>query len=375
MAKTYLKSIQSNINEKDFTKLKNTLKKYKNSIDEDLKFVSSQMLTDTYEQFGEHPHTVMAAFGDVLSRGGKRIRGALAINTYKMFGGKDMALITRAASALEMLNTYMLVADDIQDRSQTRRGGLTVHTELLQLHKQHHYKGDSAHFGVSTAISSFLVAQHYAANIIANLPTDANVRIAALNNLNKCYIITGHGQTLDIFSEYATDVSKNDINNILVWKTAYYTFVNPMQLGAILAGADNKAIASLTKYAIAAGRVFQLTDDMLGTFGNEQKTGKSPLDDIKEGKRNLLIEYTLEMTSKTDQYFLLNCLGNQNLTAEEFSRCRSIIMESGALAATQQEASESAKIATKELAKHKDWPKAEKSFLIDLVNYLLVRSS
>jgi len=333
------------------------------------------MLTDTYEQFGEHPHTVMSAFNDVLNRGGKRIRGALAINTYKMFGGTDMELILRAASALEMLNTYMLVADDIQDRSPTRRGGPTVHTELMQMHKQLHYKGDSSHFGVASAISSFLVAQHYAANIIAELPTTAEVRIAALKNLNRCYLVTGHGQTLDIFSEYAANVTKNDINNILVWKTAYYTFINPMQLGAILAGADDKSIESLVNYGREAGRTFQLTDDILGTFGSENLTGKSPLDDIKEGKRTLLIEYTLDMANKTDQYFLLDCLGNQKLSAAEFLRCQNIIMESGALAATQQEAAQSAQKATSALDEHKDWPKPERQFLTDLVNYLLVRSS
>ena len=359
----------------DFKILKNNLAEYKSLIDKELKIVSSQMLTDTFEQFGEHPYTVMAAFNDVLSRGGKRIRGALAINTYKMFGGKDMALILRAASALEMLNTYMLVADDIQDRSPSRRGGPTVHTELMQMHKQLHYKGDSSHFGVASAISSFLVAQHYAANIIAELPTTAEVRISALKNLNRCYLVTGHGQTLDIFSEYAANVTKNDINNILIWKTAYYTFINPMQLGAILAGADDKSIESLIDYGREAGRTFQLTDDILGTFGSENLTGKSPLDDIKEGKRTLLIEYTLDMANKTDQYFLLDCLGNQDLSAAEFLRCQNIIMESGALAATQQEAAQSANNASSALSEHKNWPKPEKQFLTDLVNYLLVRSS
>ena len=148
-----------------------------------------------------------------------------------------------------------------------------------------------------------------------------------------------------------------------------------MQLGAILAGADNKSIEGLVDYGREAGRTFQLTDDILGTFGLEESTGKSPLDDIKEGKRTLLIEYTLEMANKTDQYFLLDCLGNQDLSASEFLRCQNIIMESGALAATQQEASQSAKNATNALDKHKNWPKLEKQFLTDLVNYLLVRSS
>lgn len=353
----------------------NRLNVYKTIINDAISEKVEILKNQTAEVYGEAPLESVNAYCDVLSRGGKRIRGALAMVAYEMFGGKDTKMISEAAAALEMMNTYILLADDIQDRSQVRRGGKTAHILLKDYHKKKHLKGDPLHFGEAIAINSFLLAQHFAMNIFAGLDVDPLLRIKAIENVNKCFIVTSHGQTQDIFCEAVGDVTLHDVNNVMEWKTAYYTFINPLQLGAILAGAKEKDIAGLADFGLHAGRTFQITDDIIGTFSDETEMGKSPLDDIKEGKRTLLAVVATKKAPKSDAYFLEMALGNQDLTAADFKRCQKIIVDSGALDYAQKAANDSAAKALEILNKHKKWDKNTKLFLQELVQYLLERKS
>lgn len=368
---------------KNLTKLSNStdqnfgtrLTTYRERIDVALADYIAELESHTSEQFGGYPLEAVKAFTEVLGRGGKRIRGALAIASYEMFGGKDTAMITAAASALEMLNTYILIADDIQDRSQARRGGKTAHVILKEYHEQHYLSGDSQHFGESIAINAFLIAQHYAMNILANLDAPAELKIRAIDNVNRCFIATAHGQTLDIFNEVVPTVGQNDVDNVLEWKTAYYTFINPLQLGAILAGATEPDLLQLAQYGLYAGRAFQIADDVIGVFGDETISGKSSLDDIREGKRTTLVVYATTNASKTDAMFLNQCLGKQNLTMAEFEQCKQILITTGALDYAKQQAHESVEFAKEIIVKNTNWPKKSQQFLQDLVQYIAERKA
>lgn len=360
----------------DVSEFKSQLTEYKTAIDSNLHSMQRELEVSILREFGSAPHEVVTAYSSILLNGGKRIRGAIAISAYNLFGGQNEDLIMRGACALEMLNTYILIADDIQDRSHTRRGTKTAHVALRDYHMKHHLKGDAQHFGEALAINSLLVAQHYASNLIAFLPTDPATVVRALQNINKCFIVTSHGQTMDLFVEATGSASLEDVNNILEWKTAYYTFINPLQLGAILAGADTHAIEALAEYGLYAGKAFQLTDDIIGTFGDESKTGKSALDDIKEGKRTFMVVKALQHASSSDAYFLESCLGNQQLTMHEFKRCKKIIQDTGALASTRQEATTAVEHALQALENSaNNWQPEAKKFLMTLARYVLVRDA
>lgn len=359
----------------DFTEVKARIALHKTVVDDELVRIADGMRSTTKEQFGAMPGEVVDAYLHVLLNGGKRIRGALAIESYRLFGGTDDTLIVQAACALEMLNTYMLVVDDIQDRSELRRGGKTAHIRLKDYHEAQHLKGDALHFGEALAMNSFLIAQHTASSILTQLPTDAATIIKALQTVNQCLVVTAHGQTMDLFVEAAGRASDADVNNILEWKTAYYTFINPLQLGAILARATDAATQAITNYGLAAGVVFQLTDDILGMFGDEATIGKSVLDDIKEGKRTMLITQALKNATTADAYFLESCLANQQLSMHEFTQCQAIIKTSGALAAVQDLAAAKAQVALSALDDIIIPANPAKRFLHDIVLYLLVRTS
>lgn len=353
-----------------------TLQEYKQRIDDDIASYSELALSAVHEEFGSYPATAVEAFIELLSRGGKRIRGALTMHAYHMLGGTDASVALQAARAVEMLHAYILMVDDIQDRSEARRSGPTAHIALKNYHTKHHLKGDAQHFGESIALNGSLYGVHQALNLIATLQLPAEVRLRAIENVNRHFVATAHGQTLDIFNEVSETVDEADVNRVLIWKTAYYTFMNPLQLGAILAGASDSDLTALEQYSLHAGKAFQITDDIIGVFGSEVETGKSPLDDVREGKRTLLTVKAIEYAPKADAYFLEQMLGNKNLTQAEFIRCKTIIESSGALAYARNEARHAVVDALHALdtAGH-NWPDDSVAFLSQLVQSLIGRSA
>ena len=313
---------------------------YKNEIDDEIIFHSKNLKEQTVQKFTEYSAVGVDAYTQVLARGGKRIRGALTIVGYEMCGGSNKKIILQAASAIEMTHAYILVLDDIMDKSKIRRGGPSAHVLLENYHKQNQLAGDSSHFGESIAINAALIGSHYAQGLITSLNTDADLKLRALSLLNDAIIVTGHGQINDIFNEVVDEVSERAVDQVLEWKTAQYTFLNPLQFGMTLAGASKKTIESVHEYSMHAGRAFQITDDILGTFASEQEAGKSPMDDIREGKRTVLAVEALNRSDSGDKNFLIQMLGNEKLTYIEFIRCKEIFTETGALNFAQTKAIE-----------------------------------
>lgn len=372
----YTFCMNTSLNDKTRKQYVQRSERYKSLLDADIEAYSKKLKKDTLKEYGPNSHTAIKAFVDVLSRGGKRIRGALAMLAYEMSGGTDTGMIVKAARALELAHTYILIMDDIHDRSRTRRGGLAAHIMLMEYHEKHHLFGDSLHFGESIANNAALVGSHLSQTVLADLDVDDSLKIRALGVLNRTLAVTGHGQSNDIFNEVIESVDEQQIEDVFRWKTAHYTFINPLYIGMILAGADKTQVNAITDYAMQAGRLFQITDDILGTFGSEFESGKSPLDDIKEGKRTLLIIKALEFASKADGYFLRECLGVQSLTKADFERCKQIIEESGSLAYSQKQADKAEAQAIRGLSKIEPyWPEEGIQFLAQLVHNLTRRKN
>lgn len=356
---------------------KKKLEGYKQLIDADIETYAKQTARTALQHYGKPARVATDAYVSVLTRGGKRIRGALTMLGYEMSGGKDQKMIVQAARAIEMMHAYMLILDDIQDRSMVRRGGPTAHVMLADYHRKHQLADEPEHFGIAIALNSATSGAHAAQMVLANLDVDETLRLNVLSILNRSMLITAHGQTTDIMNEVVASVSEKEVDNVLEWKTATYTFLNPLHVGMVLAGADCHATDAITDYAMHAGRAFQITDDILGIFGTEFESGKSPLDDLKEGKRTLLTVYALEHAASSDKNFLIQMLGNHNLTQTEFIRCKDILVECGALAYAQAQANKHVKAAKEALTgqAHESWSQEGLEFLSGLASYLLTRQS
>src|SRR5690606_34834055 len=105
--------------------------------DADIAAYAEDVRKSTLEQYGQRVLDIeINLFLDMLERGGKRIRGGLVMAGYEMCGGTDRGMIVQAARAIEMLQAYILIIDDIQDRSSLRRGKPTIHKLVEAYHRK-----------------------------------------------------------------------------------------------------------------------------------------------------------------------------------------------------------------------------------------------
>lgn len=345
---------------------KSTLQANKQAIDADIASYVEYLKQSTAEQYSEGSQLALDAYCDILTRGGKRLRGALVIEGYKMTGGTNQAMIMQAARAIEMIHAALLVIDDIQDRSLSRRGGPTAHVKLNQTLKD-------KHLAETLATNSALLGIHAAMTILANLDAPAELRSNVLSILNRTLVITIHGQIADPINQQK-QTTEADVIKVQEWKTATYTILNPLHVGMVLAGAGCEVTDGVTPYAHAVGQAFQITDDIIGTFGAHQDTGKNPIDDIREGKRTLLTVHALQNASPADNKFLLACLGNQDLTQQDFRWCQQIIKKTGSLKYAQKQAQQYVESAIQSLDVNVGyWSTEGDRFLRELASYLLQR--
>jgi len=349
---------------------------YKQAIDEDIVQYAAFARESARSQFGEYALLEVNTFLDILSRGGKRMRGALVMHGYAMCGGTNQAMIIQAARAIEMLHAYMLILDDIQDRSRIRRGKPSAHISLAAYHNEQALQGDADHFGISLACNAAIAGAHAAQIVLANMDADPQLKLNALSITNRTLMITAHGQTYDIMNEVVTQPSLKDIDRVMEWKTALYSVINPLHVGMVLAGGDCHDTDAITPYALHSGRAFQMADDILGVYGDERELGKNPMDDIREGKQTILTTYSLAHATPKDADFLRRMLGNIHLTAAEFDRCKTIIAESGAMAHARDLAAEEARKAVIALDAVADrWPTQDVQFLRMLTERMINRNN
>ncbi len=351
---------------------KQKLAEYKTLVDADIQDYSATLIAQTEKTYGESSALIARTFTDILSRGGKRVRGTLTMVGFSMVGGTDSKVAITGARVVEMMHAYMLLIDDIQDRSDTRRGGPSGHKLLEAQHTEHNWSGDAAHTGVSLAINAALLGSHSAQTTLGTMPIASDRRIEALNILNHTIATTVHGQTHDIINEVSSVVTEQDINNTMQWKTAHYTFLNPLQMGMVLAGAAKDDTEAIVAYAMNAGKTFQISDDLLIM---STESGKDAIDDIREGKQTLLTFYALEHASNEDKVFLRGCLGNRSVDEAQFKRCQQIFIDSGAVTYAQGRAQAYVEAAKNGLTQNgRQWRVQDVAFLEKLVDYLLSRT-
>jgi geranylgeranyl pyrophosphate synthase len=310
---------------------KDRLDGYKNSINDDLANYGQKLLDDTQTEYGEHSSDVLASYLDILERGGKRMRGALVMASYEMVGGSDTDMILKVARAIEMIHASLLVLDDIADKSETRRNGKTAQFLMKDYHQDHSFRGDAAHFGTIEAAYGGILGGYLAEEVIDNLDLDSETKLVLFRHIRQTLIQTYNGQLLDTFNQALPNVSEQDALMVSKLKTSYYSLVSPLELGARLAGAREEDMEFIHRYGQPAGIAYQLSDDIIGIFGDEEKTGKSNLDDLREGKMTILMAHTLEKATHEQREELLAILGNPNLVTQDHETCKQIIISTGAL--------------------------------------------
>ncbi|MDO4908742.1 MAG: polyprenyl synthetase family protein [Corynebacterium sp.] len=231
---------------------------------------------------------------DFTLDGGKRMRPLFAWTGYETAGvsasAEEREAVVKAVSALELIQSCALVHDDIIDASDSRRGNPTVHRRVEAFY------GDApkaARLGNDVGILLGDMALAWADDMFYESGVSPEALKRAWQPWREMRTEVIGGQILDIDNE----TKSCDIDaamQVMRYKTAAYTVERPLHIGAALAGASEDIISALRTYGESVGKAFQLRDDLLGVFGDPAITGKPAGDDLREGKRTVLLAFAAE---------------------------------------------------------------------------------
>ncbi len=267
-----------------------------------------------------------------LLAGGKRLRPAFCYWGWRAAGGEDCPQIYAAAAALELLHASVLVHDDVIDASDTRRGQPSVHRRFAARHAAREWRGSAGSFGAGTAIliGDLLLAWTDQLFHASGLPPAALRRGQPVLDAMRAEVISG--QYLDLLAQFAGDGTVDSALRVARYKSAKYTVERPLHLGLALAGPDAPTADAFTRYGLPLGVAFQLRDDVLGMFGDPRRTGKPAGDDLREGKRTVLVALARERSSRAERDLLDRRLGDRQIGERGTRDVRAVLTDTGALA-------------------------------------------
>jgi geranylgeranyl diphosphate synthase, type I len=273
---------------------------------------------------------------DALLAAGKRLRPVFCYWGWRGSGGDDRPEAFAAAASLEFLQAGALIHDDVMDRSDTRRGQPAAHRRFEALHADSEWLGSARAFGANAAILLGDICLTWCDEMYqgSGLPHEALRRGRPVLDLMRTEVMCG--QYLDLLGQARGDRSGGRVETalrIVRLKSARYTIERPLQLGAALAGSGE--MEALSAYGLPLGVAFQLRDDILGVFGDPAATGKPAGDDLREGKRTVLVALALDRADTVQAKTVRTLLGDPALDAAGVETLRSVIVDTGALDACE----------------------------------------
>lgn len=281
---------------------------------------------------GEELLPGLEALAELLA-GGKRLRPAFCYWGWRGAGGDDCPQILAAAAALELLHASALVHDDVMDGSDTRRGQPSLHRRFAARHAAQGWRGSPESFGVGAAIlmGDLLLSWTDAMFHASGLPATSLQRGQLVLDLMRTEVMAG--QYLDLLGQAAGNGTVASALRVVEYKTAKYTIERPLHLGAALAGCPGGPLpAAYSAYGLPLGVAFQLRDDILGMFGDPAQTGKPASDDVREGKRTVLLAMTRARASVAQARVIERHLGDPQLDEAGAAEVRAVVTDTGALA-------------------------------------------
>jgi geranylgeranyl diphosphate synthase type I len=300
--------------------------------------------------------------------GGKRMRPAFCVWGYVAAVGIptdfDLKPLLAAAGSLDVLHVSALVHDDLMDSSDLRRGRPAAHRQFEALHANAGWLGDSAAFGKAGAILLGDLLVMWSAQMLHGAGVDQSALERTLPIVEAMRTEVTCGQYLDMVAQAhplrqrapaigslrpTIELALDDASRVVEYKAARYTVQRPCQIGAALGGGNDELYFALGAYGSPLGRAFQFRDDLLGVFGDPQITGKPAGDDLREGKRTVLVAHAYAHASEAGQKLLLHRLGDPDLDEAGINELQQVITESGAREAVESMINENHERALKAL--------------------------
>ena len=255
---------------------------------------------------------------EFISRGGKRVRPAMAMLACSATGGDPHKALT-GGCAVEVFHVAALLHDDIMDDSLLRREQPCAHI----LH------------GIPLTINAGDYALGLVCTVVVRDPllTDS-VKIAVLDTIGEMSARTVEGQALDVgwVRDNVYNLTPDDYFVMALCKTGYYSGIAPLKIGGIIAGAGDDEIEALVGFGKNSSIAFQIQDDLLNILGDERTMGKDYLSDIFEGKRTLMAIHCLTEASPADKERLIGLLrGGQDKSRERAAEVLTLMQKYGSV--------------------------------------------
>lgn len=307
------------------------------AIDETIKDFFAERRVEA-DALGPDFAATVAELESFVLRGGKRIRPAFAWVGWVGAGGDPAdpvaSAVLSACAGFELLHASGLIHDDIIDASLTRRGHPAAHVTYAAHHRERRLSGNSDAFGMGTAILIGDLAMIWADVLVraSGLPAEAQARVSPVWSAVRSEVM--YGQLLDLIGQARDDEDVDAALRVNQYKTASYTVRRPLQFGAAVAGADAGLAAAYSAFGADIGIAFQLRDDLLGVFGDPAVTGKPSGEDLREGKRTVLLATALKHADEQDAdsaAFLRAAIGT-DFSDADLARARAIFADVGAVA-------------------------------------------
>jgi geranylgeranyl diphosphate synthase type I len=278
---------------------------------------------------------VCDALDEFLLDGGKRLRPLFAYAGILASGKIPTREMVRAISSLELLQACALIHDDLMDGSDTRRGKPAIHRYFENLHRATGLNGLSHQFGESAAVLLGDLALVWSDQML-NTSGISNESLLAVQRIHdEMRVELMAGQYLDVRESGENTYSVERSLRIARYKSGKYTIERPLHFGAVIGDSDQRTdgplLSALSRYGLPLGEAFQLRDDLLGIFGDSAITGKPAGDDLREGKRTVLMAIALDLLKGNDRELLLSHLGKADISPEMIEKLRSLIIASGAV--------------------------------------------
>jgi len=265
-------------------------------------------------------------------RPGKRIRPLLLILSYMGYSDKKKRIspsLYNASTCIELLHNFMLIHDDIIDRSSLRRGKPTLHKILGKTIKT----SDQEKLGYDFGIIAGDIVYALAIDAFLSIKEAPERKEKALRYFIQTAAFTAMGEYIDTAFgvEKLSKVTEEDVFLNYTLKTARYTFDCPLVVGAILAGAPAKDIKLLSKLGNLVGQAFQIQDDIIGIFGSEKNIGKSILSDLAESKKTILVCHAYRKLSGQKRKTFLKYFNKPKKNYSDLVAVRKIFIQTGSL--------------------------------------------
>jgi geranylgeranyl diphosphate synthase type I len=240
---------------------------------------------------------------------------------------------------MELFQAAALIHDDVMDASDMRRGAPSMHRRFAALHAANDWRSDADQFGISSAVLAGDLCLVWSDELYtaAGLPAAALARGRGVFNVMRTELMGG--QYLDLVEQATAGRHGSALERarrVVCYKSAKYTVEHPLLLGGRLAGAGDDVLAGFSAFGLPLGEAFQLRDDILGVFGDTARTGKPAGDDLREGKRTVLIALARDHAAPGQRAALDTLLGSPGLDAAGIDTLREIIVDTGALAAVER---------------------------------------